>query len=203
MVNCRHLATAANQVENVCRIRSGDTMLVMGASGGLGSAAIQVAKWNGATVIAAAGTDERVAAALGVGADHGINYRTHDLAKEVARITGGKGADAVCENVADPELFRKALHSMKHGATLVTAGNASGNIEVPLDIRRLYLFQLHIVGEPREAPGGLEKAFARAGEGGVKTIIDRVLPLSQAADAHRRVAAREGIGKVVLDPTRG
>ncbi|MFN0301228.1 MAG: zinc-binding dehydrogenase [Burkholderiales bacterium] len=199
----RHLATAANQVENVCRIRAGDTMLVMGASGGLGSAAIQVAKWNGATVIAAAGTDERVAAALGVGADHGINYRTQDLTNEVARITGGKGVDAVCENVADPELFRKALYSMKHGATLVTAGNASGNIEVPLDIRRLYLFQLHIVGEPREAPGGLEKAFARAGAGGVKTIIDRVLPLSQAADAHRRVAARGGIGKVVLDPTLG
>jgi NADPH:quinone reductase-like Zn-dependent oxidoreductase len=90
---------------------------------------------------------------------------------------------------------------MAPGATLVTAGNASGNIEVPLDIRRLYLRQLRVVGEPREAPGGLEAAFASAGEGVVRTLIDRVMPLSQAAEAHRRVAARAGIGKVVLDPT--
>ena len=197
----RHLATATNQIEGVCKVKQGDTVLVMGASGGLGSAAIQVARWNGATVIAAAGTDARVAAAVGVGADHGINYRTQDLTEEVMRITGGKGVEAVCENVADPDLFRKALYSMKHGATMVTAGNASGNIEVPLDIRRLYLFQLHIVGEPREQPGGLAKAFAKAGEGGVKTIIDTVLPLSQAAEGHRRVAGRGGVGKVLLDPT--
>lgn len=197
----RHLATATNQVEGVCKVKAGDTILVMGASGGLGSAAIQVARWNGATVIAAAGSDERVTAAVGVGADHGINYRTHDLTEEVMKITDGKGVQAVCENVADPELFGKALYSMSHGATMVTAGNASGNIEVPLDIRRLYLFQLHIVGEPREQPGGLARAFEKAGEGGVKTIIDKVMPLSRAAEAHRRVASREGIGKVVLDPT--
>ena len=131
----------------------------------------------------------------------GTNREATDLTEEVMRITGGKGVEAVCENVADPELFRKALYSMKHGATMVTAGNASGNIEVPLDIRRLYLFQLHIVGEPREQPGGLAKAFAKAGEGGVKTIIDTVLPLSQAAEGHRRVAGRGGVGKVLLDPT--
>lgn len=197
----RHLATATNQVEAILKVKPGDKVLVMGASGGLGSAAVQVAKWNGAEVIAAAGSGERVAAALGVGADHGINYRRQDLTEEVMRITGGTGVNAVCENVADPELFRKALYAMAHGATLATAGNASGNIEVPLDIRRLYLFQLHIVGDPREQPGGLAKAFARAGEGGVKTVIDSVLPLSQAAEAHRRVAERGAVGKVILDPT--
>lgn len=197
----RHLATATNQVEGVCKVKQGDIVLVMGASGGLGSAAIQVAKWNRAEVIAAAGSDARVAAAVAVGADHGVNYRTKDLTEEVMRITGGKGVNAVCENVADPELFRKALYSMARGATMVTAGNASGNIEVPLDIRRLYLFQLHIVGEPRERPGGLAMAFERAGAGGVKTIIDTVLPLSRAAEGHRRLAERRGVGKVVLDPT--
>lgn len=197
----RHLATATNQVENVCGVKEGDTMLVMGASGGLGSAAIQVAKWNGATVIAAAGTDERVAAAVAIGADHGVNYRTGDLTEQVKALTGGKGVNAVVENVADPDLFRAVIGAMAPGATLVTAGNASGNIEVPLDIRQLYLRQLRIVGEPREAPGGLARAFEKAGEGGVRTIIDTVLPLSQAAEGHRRVEARAGIGKVVLDPT--
>ncbi len=72
---------------------------------------------------------------------------------------------------------------------------------MPLDVRRLYLFQLHIIGEPREQAGGLQDAFVRAGKGGVKTIIDRALPLSQVAEAHGRVAARAGVGKVLLDPT--
>jgi NADPH2:quinone reductase len=197
----RHLATATNQLENVCKVKAGDTVLVMGATGGIGSVAIQIAKWHGAKVIAAAGGDDRVAAVMSIGADHGINYRAKDLAEEAMKLTDGKGVNAVVENIADPDLFRGAINSMAAGATLVTAGNASGNIEVPLDIRRLYLRQLHVVGEPREAPGGLEAAFAKAGEGGVRTLIDKVMPLSQAAEAHRRVAARAGIGKVVLDPT--
>ncbi len=74
---------------------------------------------------------------------------------------------------------------------------------MPLDIRRLYLFQLQIIGEPREQPSGLQQAFARAGQGGIKTIIDKVFPLSQALHAHRRVAERTGVGKVLLDPTLG
>lgn len=197
----RHLATAVNQVEGICEVKPDDWVLVMGASGGLGSAAIQVAKWNGANVIAAAGSDERVAAAVGVGADHGINYSTQDLTEEIMKITGEQGVSAVCENVADPELFPKVIYAMARGGRMVTAGNASGNIDVPLDIRRLYLFQLQIFGEPREQPGGLARAFARAGEGGVKTIIDKVMPLSEAAAAHQRVDSRGGVGKVILDPT--
>ena len=197
----RHLATAMNQVDGIGKVKEGDWVLVMGASGGLGSFCIQVAKWAGAKVIAAAGTDARVAAAVGVGADHGVNYRSQDLAAEVMRITGGHGADFVCENVADPVMFNKALYSMARGGKMVTAGNASGHNEVPLDVRRLYLFQLHIIGEPREAPGGLAKAFERAGKGGVKTIIDKVYPLRDAAEGHRRVTGRDGIGKVILDPT--
>lgn len=196
----RHLGTAINQVEGIGRVTAGDWVLVMGAAGGLGSMAVQVATWNGARVIAAAGTDERVKAAVGLGAGHGINYRTQDLTHEVMRITDGHGADFVCENVADPELFRKVIYAMARGGRMVTAGNASGHHEVPLDIRRLYLYQLHIVGEPREQPGGLNDAFARAGRGGVKAIIDRVFPLSETAEAHRRVAARAGVGKVLLDP---
>jgi alcohol dehydrogenase len=83
----------------------------------------------------------------------------------------------------------------------VTAGNASASADVPLDVRRLYLYQLQIIGEPREAPGGLEQAFVRAGEREIKVLIDKVYPLSQAADAQRRVEDRAGIGKVVIDPT--
>ncbi|MDE0779632.1 MAG: zinc-binding dehydrogenase [Alphaproteobacteria bacterium] len=199
----RHLATASNQVDGVLQAGEGDQVLVMGATGGLGAACVQTLKWNGAEVIAAAGTDERVAATLDIGADHAINYRTQDLTAEVMKITNGKGVMGVCDSVADPELFPKVIMSMGREAKLVTAGNASGSTDVPLDIRRLYLFQLQIIGEPREAPGGLEKAFSRAGESDVKVLIDKVYPLSQAADAQRRVESRDGTGKVVIDPTLG
>jgi NADPH:quinone reductase len=197
----RHLATATNQVDNVLQSKAGDQVLVMGATGGLGAACVQILKWNGVEVIAAAGTDERVAATLEIGADHAINYRTQDLTEEVMKITGGKGVEGVCDSVADPELFPKVIMSMGRGAKLVTAGNASGSTDVPVDIRRVYLYQLQIIGEPREAPGGLEKAFAQAGDNDVRVLIDKVYPLSQAADAQRRVEGREGTGKVVIDPT--
>ncbi len=197
----RHLATASNQVENVLETKAGDRVLVMGATGGLGAACIQVAKWCGAEVIAAAGSDDRVAATLELGADHGINYRSANLHDELMKLTDGKGVDGVCDSVADPELFPQVIQSMGRGTKLVTAGNASASADVPLDVRRLYLYQLQIIGEPREAPGGLEQAFVRAGEREIKVLIDKVYPLSQTADAQRRVEDRAGIGKVVIDPT--
>ena len=198
----RHLATAINQVEGVGNVTEGDWVLVMGAAGGLGSAAVQVAKNNGANVIGAAGADDRVEAALEVGADYAINYRKQNLSEEVLRITDGKGVKLVCENIGDPELFIGAFNSMGRGAKLVTAGaHAGGNVS--LDLWKLYLYQLQIIGEPREQPGGLEKALKLAGERTFKTLIDRVMPLSEAAEAHRIVAERGGLGKVIMDPTLG
>ncbi len=197
----RHLATAANQVENVLETKADDWVLVMGATGGLGAACIQVAKWAGAKVIAGAGSDEKAQACLSIGADHAINYRKQDLTEEVRKLTDGQGVNGVCDSVADQEQFPKVIHSMARGAKLVTAGNASGSADVPLDVRYLYLHQLQIIGEPREAPGGLQAAFARAGEGGVKALIDQVFPLSQAVEAQERVESNSGIGKIVIDPT--
>ncbi len=196
----RHLATAINQVEGIGQVKQGDWVLVMGAAGGLGSCAIQVAKWNGCQVIGAAGSDERVQAAIDCGADYGVNYRTHDLAEEVQKITDGGGVDLVLENIGDPELFQGAFNSMGRGAKMVTAGaHAGGHVE--LDLWKLYLFQLQIIGEPREQPGGLARALKMAGEQDIKCLIDKVMPLSQADEAHRYAAERGGVGKVILDPT--
>jgi NADPH:quinone reductase-like Zn-dependent oxidoreductase len=196
----RHLATAVNQVEGIGQVKEGDWVLVMGAAGGLGSCAVQVAKINGCHVIGAAGSDERVQAVLDCGADHGVNYRTQDLAEEVQRITDGRGVNLVCENIGDPELFQGAFNSLGRGGKMVTAGaHAGGHVE--LDLWKLYLFQLQIIGEPREQPGGLARALKMAGEHDIKTLIDKVMPLSQAEEAHRYTAERGGVGKVILDPT--
>lgn len=195
----RHGPTALNLLERRAGMRSGDTVLVMGATGGLGSIAVQIAKLAGATVIAAAGAPERVAAASALGADHAIDYRAADLQAEVQRITDDRGVDIVCDNVGDPELWPKAFASLALGGRLVTAGAHAGS-SVALDLRRLYMRRLQIIGDGSEAPGGIERIFDLAVSGAIRGLVQQVLPLSDAARAHELVASRTGVGKIVLAP---
>lgn len=197
----RHAPTAFHLLRDRAKLKAGEWVLVMGASGGLGSTGVQVAKALGAKVIAGAGADERVAAAVKMGADAGINYRAGDLAAEVRRITQGHGVDVVFENIADPELFPKALAAMARFGRLVTAGGHGGGI-VPLDVNRLYLNQLTIIGATGDTPADAVASLKAASEGRLTVLIDEVLPLSQAVRAHELVAARASTGKIVLDPTR-
>jgi NADPH2:quinone reductase len=196
----RH-APAAYTLVNAAELKKDEWVLVMGASGGLGAAAVQIAKYRGAKVIAAAGADERVQAALELGADEGINYRSHDLTEEVLRITGKQGVNVVFENVGDPVLFPKALMSLARQGRLVTSGAHAGG-QAQIDLHRVYLYQLSILGRLGAKPADADIALRAAAEGRYRVLIDRIMPLSQAAEAHRRVAERSGIGKVILDPTR-
>ena len=140
----RHFPLAFGQCR-LAELRPGDWTLIMGAAGGLGACLVQVAKLLGARVIAGAGADERVEAAVSLGADFGVNYRRDDLEREVSRITEGRGVDAVFENIADPALWPGAFNSLAPGGRLVTAG-AHGGGRVDLDVRRLYQQHLRIVG---------------------------------------------------------
>jgi NADPH:quinone reductase-like Zn-dependent oxidoreductase len=162
---------------------------------------VQAAKYLGATVIAAAGADERVKVGLDLGADHGVNYRSQDLTAEVLRITGERGVNVVFENIGDPVLFPKAFASITRHGRLVTAGGHGGGI-VPLDVNRLYHNQITIIGATGETPGDVQMSLEAAAKGKFKVVIDQVLPLSEAVQAHEIVAARGGVGKVVLDATR-
>jgi NADPH:quinone reductase-like Zn-dependent oxidoreductase len=199
-VVARHGPTALSLLRDHAKVKPDDWVLVMGASGGLGSAGVQVAKDLGAKVIAAAGADERVTAAVGLGAHAGINYRTQDLTEEVRRITGGHGADTVFENIADPELFPKAFAALARNGRLVTAG-AHGGGTVPLDVQRLYLNGITVIGSVgRITAEDLAFCLRAAAEGRHRVLIDRVLPLADAALAHRIVVERSGTGKVVLQP---
>src|SRR3954469_10647520 len=197
----RHAPTAMHLLADHAKVQPGDWVLVMGAAGGLGSAGIQVAKYLGGKVIAAAGSDDRVKVGLDLGADAGVNYRAQDLTIEAMRITEGKGVNVVFENIGDPDLFPKALASMARRGRLVTAGGHGGGI-VPLDVNRLYQNQLTIIGATGETPEDVDFALKAAAEGKFKGLIDRVLPLSEAVKAHELIEAREGLGKIVLDPTK-
>src|SRR5258705_280629 len=151
--------------------------------------------------LAAAGTDARVKAAEGLGADAGVNYRAQDLTEEVKRITGGAGVNVVFENIGDPDLFPKAFAALARGGRLITAGGHGGGT-VPLDVKRLYLFQNTIIGTfGKVLASDVELGLKTSAEGRWRVLIDRVLPLADAAKAHRLVDERSGIGKVILQPT--
>src|SRR5579859_6164248 len=198
-VMLRHFPTAFALARRA-GLRAGEWALVMGAAGALGACCVQVAHLLGARVIAAAGADERVQAAISYGADFGVNYRTQDLAHEVMRITAKHGADVVFENIADPAIWPGAFNSLAFRGRLVTAG-AHGGGKVEIDVVRLYRQRDRIIGGPGNSSADVQRTLAAAAEGKLRAVIDRVLPLEQAAEAHRLVEANQVLGKVVLDPT--
>src|SRR5437763_295165 len=199
----RHVPTAWNLLVNVAELKTGESVLIMGAGGNLGSIGIQIAKnVIGANVIAAAGSDARVATGLALGADHGVNYNVADLEAEVIRLTGGKGVDVLYDNIANGKVLPRAFRALGFDGRLVPAGAHAGP-NVAIDFAHLYHKRITIKGRPGYRPSDVPKCFAAAAEGKIKAQIERILPLSRAAEAHRLVESGESIGKIVLDPTRG
>jgi NADPH:quinone reductase len=197
----RHVPTAWNLLFNVAALKKGETVLIMGAGGNLGTVGIQLAKnVIGATVIAAAGSDDRCALGRSLGADHTVNYNSHNIQDEVMRLTGGKGVNVIYDNIANPKVLPLAFMTLGMRGRLVTAG-AHGGPNVTINFSHLYHKQITIRGQPGHNPADLPKCFAAAVEGKVKPQIERIMPLSQAAEAHRLVESGEVPGKIVLDPT--
>jgi NADPH:quinone reductase-like Zn-dependent oxidoreductase len=197
----RHVPTAWNLLINVAVLKRGETVLIMGAGGNLGSIGIQIAKnVIGARVIAIAGSNEHVRTALSLGADHAFNYNSTDLQGAVVRCTGGKGVDVLYDNIANPRVLPLAFRTLAMLGRLVTAG-AHGGPNVAIDFSHLYHNRITIKGEPGHRAGDVEACFAAVSAGRIKPQIEHVLPLSRAADAHRMVESGEARGKIVLDPT--
>jgi NADPH2:quinone reductase len=199
----RHVPTAWNLLFHVADLKFGETVLIMGASGNLGTVGIQIAKnVIGARVIAVAGSDDRLAVGMQLGADFGINYSTHNLLDEVMKITHGKGVDVLYDNIANPVVLPVAFHAIGMNGRLVTAGAHAGP-NVTIDFAHLYHKQITIRGRPGYTPSDLPHCLAAAAQGKVIPHIERVMPLSQAAQAHRLIEQHESHGKIVLDPTLG
>lgn len=196
----RHFPMAFNLLVGKADVRPNDRVLVMGATGALGSSCVQVAKMLGATVIAGAGTHERVELAKSYGADFGINYRRNNLREEIMRLTDNHGVDVVCENISDPTLWPAAFASLAMNGRLVTAG-AHGGGTVTLDAKRLYMRRLRIIGASGTSVLDVERALDAARQGKIRAIIDRIMPLRQAAQAHGIVEQNLIAGKLILDPT--
>src|SRR5436309_5251930 len=167
------------------RVALGDVVLIMAAGSGLGVAGIQIAKLRGARVLAAAGSDEKLERARSLGADAGINYSTSDLAQEVRRLTDGWGADVVFENIGTAT-WDRSVASLARAGRLVTCGTHGGS-QATIDIRALYRHHVSLLFSAGFTRGTLEEVIRRAGKGELRAVIDRTLPLAEAAAAQRYV----------------
>jgi NADPH2:quinone reductase len=201
--------TVWSNVFDRAQLQTGETLLVQGGSSGIGVTAIQMAKAMGATVIVTAGSDEKCAVCLALGADHAINYKTHDFAAEAMRLTGGKGVDVVLDMVAGEYVAREVDCLAEDGRLVIIA--LQGGTKANLDAGKVLRRRLHITGSTlRPRPVAFKAAIARnlrehvwpwIESGRIKPVIHATFDAASAdgaANAHRLMESNQHIGKIVL-----
>jgi NADPH:quinone reductase-like Zn-dependent oxidoreductase len=179
-------------------IKQGETVLVLAAGSGVGSAAIQIAKLYGAHVIATASTDAKLAAARALGADETINHASSDIALEVKKLTGRRGADIVVEHVG-AATFEKSVLAAARGGRIVLCGATTG-YEPKLNLRHVFWRQLSILGSTMGSKSLLFQLIDLFAAGRLKPVVDRVFPFSEVAAAQQLLESRGVFGKLVLTP---
>ena len=180
------------------RLQPGETVLINAVGSGIGSAAVQLARVAGATIIGTASTDEKLERAAELGMHHGINYREQDVVSEVMRLTDDQGVDLAYEHVGG-ELFQKALDSLAKDGRLVICGGHAGEV-VPFDIIPFFRGQKSIIGSFVYNRDELEQCIALAQRGAITPLVHKVFPLSEAREAMAMMERREHFGKIVLKP---
>jgi NADPH:quinone reductase-like Zn-dependent oxidoreductase len=189
--------TAWQMLVDKGQVHPGQTVLVQAASSGVSSAAIQIAKLHGARVITTTSSDAKAQRARALGADEVINYVTQDFVAEVKRLTGRRGADLVIEHVGG-ETMSKSVLAAAAGGRIMTCGATAG-FEPKIDLRHVFFRQVEIRGSTMGSKGSLFGILEHVKAGRLKPVVDRVLPLWEAREAHRVLEAREAFGKVVLE----
>jgi len=187
-------------------LKAGETLLVQGGASGIGVTAIQLAKAFGATVIVTAGSDDKCAACVKLGADHAINYRTADFAAEVKRLTEGRGADVVLDMVAGDYVAREISCLADDGRLVIIA--VQGGVRAEFNAGEVLRRRLTISGStlrPRsvEFKAAIAKALVQRvwpliASGQIKPVIERVFDAPDAAAAHALMESSQHVGKIVL-----
>jgi NADPH:quinone reductase-like Zn-dependent oxidoreductase len=188
--------TAYHMLVTKARVGPGDVVLVLAANSGVGSAAVQVAKLHGAEVIATAGDAEKIERAKELGADHTIDHYKQDVLAEVKKITEKRGVDIVVEHVGKAT-WERSVKALAKGGRLVLCGATTGS-EVPTDLRYVFNRELSIYGSYMAGMGELPEVVKLFKSGRLKTVVDSVYPLAEAAEAQRKMESSKHFGKIVL-----
>lgn len=179
-------------------LRAGETVLVHGAGSGVGSAAVQIASFLGAEVIATAGTDAKCQAALELGARHAICYEQQDFVDGVRKLRGPAGVDVVFEHVG-AATFDGSIRCLARGGRLVTCGATTGGA-VQLNLHRLFFKNLSLIGNTMGTREDVLEVIRLVGIGALRPVVDRVLPMAEVRNAHELLESRRVFGKIVLTP---
>jgi NADPH:quinone reductase-like Zn-dependent oxidoreductase len=179
-------------------LRPGQTVMVMSAGSGMGTALLQLAKLFGATVFATASSAAKGEQARQLGADGVFDHSRQEIDKEVRAITGNRGVDVVFDHVGGDQ-WPRIMRSLRPGGTVVTCGATSGAAP-PEDLTRIYYKQLRVLGSSLGTAGEFTDVMKLVYAGKLRPVIDSSFPLSQAADAHRKIEDRKTFGKVILVP---
>jgi len=191
--------TAWHMLVARAELRPGETVLVHAAGSGVSTAAIQVARLLGAgRIFATTSTAEKAARARALGADEVLDYGREDVPARVRELTGKAGVDVVVDHVGKSTLAG-SLRSLARGGRVVTCGATSGR-EVAIDLNAVFFKSLSLLGSTMGSLGEVHEVLAHVVAGRLAPVIDAVLPLSQVAEGHRRLEAREVFGKIVLVP---
>jgi len=199
--------TAHEAMMHLARLKSGDSVLIHAAAGGVGSAAVQLAYATGATVYATT-EGSKLSRVEHLGADVAIDYKTQDFAEVIADKTNGRGVDVVIDFVGVP-YFARNVASLAHGGRMIQVGILGGGGKVTVELEHILYRHLQIIGTVMKSRTQPEKhdmirRFREHwldrfdGAGSLEPVVDSTFPLSRAADAHRRMESSENVGKIIL-----
>jgi len=191
--------TAAHALFDVGQLEAGETVMIHAAGAGLSTAAIQLAKHAGATVLATAGTDEKCERALVLGADHVLNNRTGDVTGWAREVTNGVGVNMVLDHVGTA-LFGASLFAIGLHGRLVNCGNASGDEATIPSLGYVFHSGISILGSDPYRPDEFGPVWDDFCAGHYDVVIDSVFPLEQAAEAQNKMVTNDFFGKILLAP---
>ena len=191
--------TAWRMLIHRAKLRAGESVLIVGAGGGVNSMAIQIAKLAGATVYALTSTEEKMEQARELGADVVLNYREDpQWSRTIYQLTGRRGVDVVVDNVGKATLAQ-SMRAVARGGRIVIVGNTSGP-EAQIDIRFIFGKQISIIGSTMGTHQDFRDVMGLVWAGKLKPVVDRVMPLSEGKRAFEVLERGEQFGKIVLTP---
>jgi alcohol dehydrogenase len=177
-------------------LQPGETILVHAGGSGIGTAAIQLARKMGCTIITTVGSDDKIARAKALGADHVINYRTERFEGVVRKLTKKKGVDVVFEHVGK-DTFAGSMLCLKRGGRLVTCGSTSG-VSTEINLMMLFQQQLHLMGSFGCTMRNMANAMEKMAQNLVAPVIDREVTMETIGDALDAMETRNVFGKIIL-----